>query len=77
MSREFNSIQFFFKILLIYLRDREREGGRVQTREHKQREQGQAEGKGEADSLLRREPTWAGPQDPKIMTQAKGRCLTN
>ena len=36
---------------------------------------GEVEVEGEADSSVGREPD-AGLQDPKIMTQVKGRCLT-
>ena len=58
---------FFFKILFIW--------ERVWTRERKQKWE---EGKGEAESSQSREPN-AGAQfqDPRIMTWAEGKCLTN
>ena len=56
---------FFYKILFIYLRERQHEWG------------GEAEAEGEADSLLSTELD-VGPrsQDPGIMTRAEGRHLT-
>ena len=58
---------FFLKILFIYLRERVS----AQAGE-------EAEGEGEVDSLLSREPdVGAWSQDPGIMTWAEGRCLTD
>ena len=63
----------FFKILFIYLRERE----------EKQQESGEeAEREGKADPPPSREPDLEpdarlDPRTPKIMTQAKVRCLTN
>ena len=57
----------FLKILFIYLIGRGQERAQVGT-----------EGKGETDSLLSKEPRLRAPsQDPEIMTQARGRHLTN